>query len=70
MLILGDLNSPVHDNEMKQFCDMYNLKNLINEPTCYKNIDNPSSIDVMLTNKKGSFQNSLAIEQDYQIITK
>ena len=55
MLILGDLNSPVHDNEMKQFCDMYNLKNLINEPTCYKNIDNPSSIDVMLTNKKGRF---------------
>ena len=62
MLILGDLNSPVHDNEMKQFCDMYNLKNLISEPTCYKNADNPSSIDVMLTNIKGSFQNSIAIE--------
>ena len=62
LLLLGDFNSHVHDNEMKSFCDMYNLKNLINEPTCYKNVVNPSSIDVMLTNKKGSFQNSLVVE--------
>ena len=41
---------------------MCNLKNRINQPTCYKNADNPSSFDVMLTNDKGSFQNSLAIE--------
>ena len=47
---------------MKDFCEMYNLTNLIKEPTCYKNADNPSSIDVMLTNKKGSFQNSIVVE--------
>ena len=32
LLLLGDFNPHVHDNEMKSFCDMYNLKNLINEP--------------------------------------
>ena len=44
------------------FCQMYRLDNLINEPTCYKNVNNPSSIDVMLTNRKSSFQDSITIE--------
>ena len=37
---------------MKDFCDLYDLENLIKEPTCYKNAENPSSIDVILTNSK------------------
>ena len=40
----------------------YDLSNLIKEPTCFKNPANPSSIDVILTNRKESFQNSIAIE--------
>jgi len=47
---------------MKIFCDLYDLDNLIKQPTCYKNACNPSSIDVMLTNRKKSFKNSVAIE--------
>ena len=47
---------------MKDFCEIYNLENLIKEATCFKNPDNPSSIDVMLTNRKNSFQNSMTIE--------
>ena len=62
ILILGDLNSSISENEMIEFSEMYNLKNLINEPTCYKNAENPTSIDVMLTNKKCSFQHSITIE--------
>ena len=62
ILIIGDLNSTMSDGPMKNFCEIYNLENLINEPTCYKNPDNPSSIDVVLTNSKNSFQNSMAIE--------
>ena len=31
-------------------------------PTCFKNPQNPSSIDLMLTNKPRSFQNNLIIE--------
>ena len=41
---------------------MYKLKNLINEPTCYKNVNNPSTIDVILTNRKRSFHGSFALE--------
>ena len=40
----------------------YGLRNLISEPTCYKNPEKPSSIDLILTNSSSSFQNSFAIE--------
>ena len=62
LLLLGDFNSEVCEKEMQEFCDMYNLVNLIKEPTCFKNPNNPSSIDVMLTNRRDSFQNSMTIE--------
>ena len=62
LLLLGDWNSAVTEKEMKEFCETYGLENLIKVPTCYKSTKNPSSIDIMLTNKKRSFQNSLTIE--------
>ena len=61
-LILGDFNSETTENIMKELCGTYNLKNLIKDPTCYKNLTNPSSIDVMLTNRSRSFFNSITIE--------
>ena len=62
ILVLGDFNSQMSQTHMKDFCDVYNLENLIKEPTCYKNPNNPSSIDLMLTNRKSSFCNSMASE--------
>ena len=47
---------------MKTFCGNYTLKNLIKEPTCFKNIENPSSIDVILTNKHRSFMHTKVLE--------
>ena len=61
-LLLGDFNSEPHEFSMSEFCDTYNLQNLITEPTCFKNPHNPSSIDLMLTNKIRKFQNSQVIE--------
>ena len=34
---------------MTCFCDNYYLKSLINQPTCYKNADSPTYINVLLT---------------------
>ncbi len=62
ILLLGDFNSTQEEQCMKDFCETYNLKNLVNEPTCFKSTKNPSSIDVMLTNRKISFQNTMTIE--------
>ena len=47
---------------MSVFSDTYNLKNLIKEPTWYKNPNKPSCIDLMLTNKSRSFKHSFVIE--------
>ena len=43
---------------------MYNLKNLVKEPTCYKNPDNPSCIGLLLTNRPRTFQCTTTIETD------
>ena len=47
---------------MKTFCESYALYSLIKEPTCYKNPQNPSCIDLILTNSPYSFQISSVIE--------
>ena len=36
------------------------MKNLINEPTCFKNMDNPSCIDLVLTDKSSVIQTGLS----------
>ena len=61
-LLIGDFNAEVSDVSMKEFCDIYSFKNLIKEPTCFQNPANPKCIDLMLTNRHRSFQNSCVIE--------
>ena len=46
------------NNYLEEFCASYNLKNLIKESTCFKNIDNPTLIDHILTNHPKSFHSS------------
>ena len=41
---------------------MYNLKDLVKEPTCFKNPDNPSCIGLFLTNRPRTFQCTTTIE--------
>ena len=59
---LGDFNCQVEEAAMKSFCETYNLYNQVVGPTCFKNPINPSSIDLMLTNKRKNFQNTIALE--------
>ena len=44
------------------FFDTFDVTSLIKELACYKNSDNPSCIDLILTNKPLSFQNSCVAE--------
>ena len=61
-ILIGDFNSEMRKEPMQVFCDTYNFKCLVKEPTCYKNMDNPSCIDLILTNKSLSFQHTSTIE--------
>ena len=49
-------------SKLLEFCDTYNLKILIREPTCYKIPEDPSCIDFILTNRTCSFRNSCVFE--------
>ena len=62
-ILIGDFNSEIHEEPLNIFCTTYNLKNLIKEPTCFKNIDNPSCIDLILTNKPLYFQRTTVVER-------
>ena len=47
---------------MEDFCDIYHLKSLIKDPTCFKNLSIPSCIDPFLTNCSIRFQDRQAVE--------
>ena len=72
ILILGDFSVSVKENHMKCFCDNYGLKTLIRKPTWYKSFENPTCIDLMLTNVPRSFLRTCVIEtalSDFHLIT-
>lgn len=54
-MILGDLNFDMLNDEkcvvLKNMCDIFDLTNLVKEPTCFCKDANPSLVDVILTNK-------------------
>ena len=64
LLFLGDFNAGVEDSPVKIFCSSYNLTSMINRPTCFKNPEKPSCIDLIFTNCPRSFRNSCAIETE------
>ena len=62
---MGDFNIEPQDKTLIDFCDSCKVKNLVKEPTCFKNQINPlHCIDLILTNRSRSFQNTSVI--DYQ----
>ena len=62
IFLLGDFNSCMEDSPRKTFCEIYKLRNLIKEPTCFKSPKNPACIDLILTNKPLSFKKTYVIE--------
>jgi hypothetical protein len=56
MLLFGDLNFDMLNSDksatLNDFCDIFNLSQLVNGPTCFKKGCIPSLVDVIMTNKK------------------
>ena len=50
---------------MKVFCETYKFRSLVKEVTCFKNPENQSCIDLILTNKHLRFQRPCAIETNF-----
>ena len=59
---MGDFNVEPNDATMKNFCQIYGCKNIVKDKTCFKNPINPTCIDLIITNRPKSFQESEVIE--------
>ena len=62
----------IEEANMKSFCENYNLKSLIKQPTCYKNPNKPTCIDFILTNVPHMFQSTCVLEtglSDFHLMT-
>ena len=62
ILLIGDFNSEISESLIHDFCNAYNLESLSNTPTCFKNPENPSCIDRLLTNSKNNFDEAVVLE--------
>ena len=66
IVIIGDININSLDKtsakfrHLSDFCDSYDMKNLIKEPTCFQS-ETPTSIDIILTNKPGCFMHTKSV---------
>ena len=58
---MGDFNTEENDENISNFMESYNLKNIVKTPTCFKS-DRPRTIDLILTNRISNFQNTVSIE--------
>ena len=61
-ILLGDLNSEPTESAVKDFCEIYSCKNLNKDNTSLKNSLKSSCIDLIITNRPKSFQNSGTVE--------
>ena len=64
VILCGDFNASIEDSFTKSVCETYDLKSLVKEPTCFKNPENSSCIDLVLINKPQRFTKTGVIETD------
>ena len=62
VILLGDFNIEVEEKYLFNFMSVHNLKTLIKQKACFKNPENPTCRDLILTNSPRSFQNSRECE--------
>ena len=60
VLLAWDFNTEISEQRTESFLYMHELCNLVKEKkTCFKNIQNPSCIDLLLTNNIYTFQQTI-----------
>ena len=57
IILVGDFNAEVGEVVLKHLMELYDLK----ENTCFKSAENPSCVDLFLTNCSTSFQHTNVI---------
>ena len=60
-LLAGDFNIEEENTPLAEFLYERGARNLVKEATCFKNPENPSCIDLFLTNSNRSFQGTTTV---------
>ena len=60
-LLIGDLNTETSEPHIDSFVYGHELHNLVKKKTCFKSVENPSYIELILTNNTIVFQDTTAI---------
>ena len=61
ILLVGDFNAEDTESCLSNFLNENNLVNIVKTKTCFKSKNNPSCIDLFITNCPKSFQNTIAV---------
>ena len=64
ILLIGNYNVVVKETNMKVFCNQPKLQAPNEEPTCFKNFNSLSCIDLFHTNSSKSFEKCLTLERE------
>ena len=59
-VLIGDFNSEESEDTLAHFLNYHNASNLVRDKICFKSLSNPICIDLIITNKPGCFQNTIA----------
>ena len=60
-MFVGDFNTEIAEHYIESFLYEHELSNLVKEKTCFKNMQNPSCIDLLLTNNSCAFQQTTTV---------
>ena len=60
-MLVGNFNVEESEPCLSQFLYEYNAKSIVKESICFKNVLNPSCIDLFITNIPLNFQNTIEI---------
>ena len=60
-LLVGDFNAEDTEPHLAEFLRNYDVKNIVKNKTCYKNINNPSCIDLFISNCFRHFHGTVAL---------
>ena len=63
VIIMGDFNQEPSEEGIETFCNCHSLYNLVRENTCFKGP--PKCYDLILTNAKHNFQNTVALTSGF-----
>ena len=62
-----------NETTLSDFLNAYNAKNIVKNKACFKSIENPCCVDLIITEKQGSFQHTnffeTGISDHHKLIT-